>query len=386
VFYPDFDLPSPHVAVSLFWSGRFSAASANVFCQGQAPELGNIRGYLLAFDSWMRFGLCFVHAYRSAFLETEFADQAHDGGCGLIFRRDNLLSRRGALEEISQVSGGREAPNWRCRAFHRSGNAHANGRFFANSWCAADPGKSGSASFFGKCAVWSSDGDFRGSDVYVRKYANRPLSLFMAGRWVCFFAALGIVSCIIPEILVSPLSVVVGVLNLLGGIIALLKMWSQCSRQPDEPRKPVPPVLARLFTTQLTMNLLAIMFGISILVPGLVHGLVIGVILAANGCVLLYLLRILVLLDKMRADVKSATLCRWPIRMYSATKSALISLTGSLGYEFWDEHIRLSTVIFPGQSPLPTGIKQEGLLNLQYRRKSPLAEFSRDWRKTGEFL
>ncbi len=57
-------------------------------------------------------------------------------------------------------------------------------------------------------------------------------------------------------------------------------------------------MLAKLFLAQLTMNLLAIMFGISMLVPGLVHGLLIGMILAANGCVLLYLLRILTLLER----------------------------------------------------------------------------------------
>jgi hypothetical protein len=43
------------------------------------------------------------------------------------------------------------------------------------------------------------------------------------------------------------------------------------------------------------------------LIPGLVHGLVVGVILAANGCVLLYLLSILVVLDKMRCDMEGAT-------------------------------------------------------------------------------
>ncbi|MBP8646687.1 MAG: SDR family oxidoreductase [Syntrophobacteraceae bacterium] len=38
--------------------------------------------------------------------------------------------------------------------------------------------------------------------------------------------------------------------------------------------------------------------------------------------------------------------------MYSATKSALVGLTGSLRCEFWDENIRLSTVI-PGTVATP---------------------------------
>jgi hypothetical protein len=120
------------------------------------------------------------------------------------------------------------------------------------------------------------------------------------------FAALGIVSCIIPEILVPALTVLVGVLNILGGVIALAKMWGSRPGKTNEPREPVPSVLTRLFAAQLTMNLLMILFGTSMLIPGLVPTPIIGVILAANGSVLLYLLSILVALDKMRGDVKNA--------------------------------------------------------------------------------
>lgn len=45
--------------------------------------------------------------------------------------------------------------------------------------------------------------------------------------------------------------------------------------------------------------------------------------------------------------------------MYSATKSALIGLTGSLRYELWDENIRLSTVI-PGTVATPIWEKAGG--------------------------
>jgi NAD(P)-dependent dehydrogenase (short-subunit alcohol dehydrogenase family) len=45
--------------------------------------------------------------------------------------------------------------------------------------------------------------------------------------------------------------------------------------------------------------------------------------------------------------------------MYSATKSALIGLTGSLRYELWDENIRLSTVI-PGTVATPLWDKVGG--------------------------
>jgi len=111
------------------------------------------------------------------------------------------------------------------------------------------------------------------------------------------FAALGIVSCIIPGILVAPLTLFVGVLNILGGLIALVKIYLSRPAPSGEPPNPASTVLARLFTVNLTMNLLQIMFGTSMLIPNLVPGLFIGVILALNGCVLLYLLYILIVLD-----------------------------------------------------------------------------------------
>jgi hypothetical protein len=42
------------------------------------------------------------------------------------------------------------------------------------------------------------------------------------------------------------------------------------------------------------------------LIPGVVPGLVIGAILAANGCVLLYLLRVLCALDALRGAQAAA--------------------------------------------------------------------------------
>lgn len=142
--------------------------------------------------------------------------------------------------------------------------------------------------------------------VQMLASGNTPLGPFPRSRLMILsgfvFAALGIVSCIIPDILVPLLTVLVGVLNILGGLITLIKIFIPLLRRSDEIRGPVPPILKKLFAVQLTMNLLTIMFGTSMLVPYLVSGLVIGVILAANGCVLLYLLHLLVLLDKMQQD------------------------------------------------------------------------------------
>jgi hypothetical protein len=142
--------------------------------------------------------------------------------------------------------------------------------------------------------------------VQMLAYGGTPIGPFPRS-WLIIafgflFAAPGIVSCIIPGILLAALTVLVGVLNIAGGVIPLVKIRAPRPRGSDEPGGRAPPLLAKLFAAQLTLNLLAIMFGTSMLIPGLVHGLVIGVILAANGCVLLYLLRILVVLDKMRGD------------------------------------------------------------------------------------
>jgi len=117
------------------------------------------------------------------------------------------------------------------------------------------------------------------------------------------FAALGIVSCIVPGILVQPLTILVGVLNIAGGIIALTKICTPRMKKPPGPRPPAIPILTKLFTAQVVLNILSITFGTSMFVPGLVHGSIIGFILAANGGVLLYLLHILTALDRIQEGV-----------------------------------------------------------------------------------
>lgn len=112
-------------------------------------------------------------------------------------------------------------------------------------------------------------------------------------------AILGIVSCIIPGILIVLLTVLVGVLNIAGGAVTLVKICVPRGRRSDEEQGQTPPILKKLFAAQLIMNVLTIMFGMSMLIPNLVPGLIIGVILAANGGVLLYLLRILIALEAM---------------------------------------------------------------------------------------
>ncbi|MDD4241582.1 MAG: hypothetical protein PHG54_09140 [Smithellaceae bacterium] len=140
--------------------------------------------------------------------------------------------------------------------------------------------------------------------VQMLASGSTPIGAFRRSRLMILlglvFAALGIVSCLIPDLLVATLTVLVGVLNILGGISGLVKTGIPLLKKPAGPAKQAPPILTKLFTVQVTLNLLAMAFGTSMLIPNLVPGMLIGLILAANGGVLLYLLRILVVLDKMR--------------------------------------------------------------------------------------
>ncbi len=120
-------------------------------------------------------------------------------------------------------------------------------------------------------------------------------------------AAAGVVSCLIPNLLVPALTALVGVLNILGGSSTLVKTCLPLVRPSGAARGRAAGVLAKLFAAQVLMSLLTIVFGVAMLVPGLIHGVVIGVVLAANGCVLLYLLHLLVVLDTLRAELQGAT-------------------------------------------------------------------------------
>lgn len=142
--------------------------------------------------------------------------------------------------------------------------------------------------------------------VQMLSTGSTPLRVFPRSLLIIYFgllfAALGIISCIVPGILISPLTILVGVLNIAGGVITLLKIFIPRLKMPDQLRPSAHPVTTRLFAAQVILSILQIMFGTSMLIPNLVPGFIIGIILAANGCVLLYLLYILVVIDKMQVN------------------------------------------------------------------------------------
>jgi hypothetical protein len=73
----------------------------------------------------------------------------------------------------------------------------------------------------------------------------------------------------------------------------------------DQQKGKIPKILVKLNVSQLILNVLAIAFGLSMLISHLLPGLVIGVVLAANGVVLLYLLHILLVIDRIQKEMET---------------------------------------------------------------------------------
>ncbi|MDD4160460.1 MAG: hypothetical protein PHO18_05885 [Synergistaceae bacterium] len=139
--------------------------------------------------------------------------------------------------------------------------------------------------------------------IQMVAFGNTPIRSF-SRTWPLvwlglFFGAMGIISCIIPWILVPTLTFIIALLNIGGGTIPIIKMFFSKTQDKRIDRGPVPTVIKRLFMTQMTLNILSIVFGTSMLIKNLIPGPVIGVVLTANGIVLLYLLSILARIDEM---------------------------------------------------------------------------------------
>lgn len=146
--------------------------------------------------------------------------------------------------------------------------------------------------------------------VQMLALGSTPIGPFPRNRLMVIFgllfAGLGIISIVVPGILVRQLIVLVGVLNIAGGVVSLGKIIMARFMSSQESVEPVPPILVRLIATQIVMNLLSILFGTSMLVSYLIPGLLIGLILFANGCALLYLLSILIQIEKLQSQAEAA--------------------------------------------------------------------------------
>jgi uncharacterized membrane protein HdeD (DUF308 family) len=117
------------------------------------------------------------------------------------------------------------------------------------------------------------------------------------------FAALGVVSSIVPGLLTGIIRILLGVLNIVGGGTLIIKQYLPMLRKiGTHPPAPaiVPPILKKLNVTQTVLNILTIAFGVSMLIPGLVSGLIIAGILVINGFLLLILASIVQKLTVMQ--------------------------------------------------------------------------------------
>lgn len=110
------------------------------------------------------------------------------------------------------------------------------------------------------------------------------------------FASLGVVSCVVPGLLTGMIQILLGLLTVLGGaaffIRRLLARKHEIKTSPEIPIV-VPPIMRKLAGTQLAMNSLAIVFGISMLLPGLLALPVVACILLIMGPLLFVLASLL---------------------------------------------------------------------------------------------
>lgn len=107
------------------------------------------------------------------------------------------------------------------------------------------------------------------------------------------FVAMGIFSCIVPGILTNVINLLLGFLNIFGGLVLLAKGYlskHNGSTGPATIPATIPSTIisaaARQKNTQTALNITGIIFGITAVVPGLVSLRVIAGILVINGLLL----------------------------------------------------------------------------------------------------
>ncbi len=128
---------------------------------------------------------------------------------------------------------------------------------------------------------------------------SRPFWMLVVGL---VFAALGIVASIVPGLLTDWLRILVGVLNLGSGAKALLSAWLASRGPTQSPADPASalPIFRTLGSTQMALSWLSVVFGVSMLLPELIPGLVAPVLLVANGGVLIRFATILLRFEALK--------------------------------------------------------------------------------------
>jgi hypothetical protein len=124
--------------------------------------------------------------------------------------------------------------------------------------------------------------------IQIIALGDTPLGTFRRSSAITLvglvFAALGVVSSIVPGLLTGAINVFLGVLNVAGaGVFFFKRYFSGLYGSHGGARVAAP---ANIETTQTMLNWVALAFGISMLAPRLIPDLVIAGILVVNGLLL----------------------------------------------------------------------------------------------------
>lgn len=121
---------------------------------------------------------------------------------------------------------------------------------------------------------------------------KRPASMLVVGL---IFAVPGIAASIVPGLLTNWLRILLGALNIGSGARSLLQTYLPTMRGRGGPPSPapVPAIMKELSSTQTILSGLSVVFGLTMLLPGLIPGLLMAGILVVNGLLLLKLASIL---------------------------------------------------------------------------------------------
>ncbi len=155
---------------------------------------------------------------------------------------------------------------------------------------------------------WSPDGQLGllliVTAIQILALGETPLGHFKRS-WLLIiigivFVAMGIFSCIVPGILTNVINLLLGFFNIFGGLILLTKghlSKHHGSKDPATIPATIPAAIisiaAKQKNTQIALNIIGIIFGITVLVPGLVSIRIIAGILVINGLLLFMLSNLL---------------------------------------------------------------------------------------------
>jgi MFS family permease len=113
--------------------------------------------------------------------------------------------------------------------------------------------------------------------IQMTAFGNTPLRSFTRTWPLVFlgllFASMGIISCIVPGIMLPWLTLIIAFLNIGGGAIPLVKMLTSLFSGEQKKTAQMPPVITKLLITQTTLNTLSIIFGTSMLIRNLIRDL-----------------------------------------------------------------------------------------------------------------